>query len=161
MRKSHKGHKNHHKGGGFTLIEILIVVTILSLLAVLGLPSLLETLDRGRHAATLADLKEIGAALERYAVDHQHYPLAEDILALRPVLEPKYIKRLPLKDGWDSSLSYEIGEEGSTYRLRSPGKDGEWQEFEEGEKVQDFTADIVYIDGAFIDPFEDAPEAGS
>lgn len=153
MRKSHRCDRN--KNRGFTLIEVLIVVTILSLLAALSLPSLLEALDRGRHTATLADMKEIATALERYAVDHQHYPLAEDILALRAFLEPKYIKKLALKDGWDHALNYEVGEEGATYRLRSAGKDGEWQDAKVDEEVEDFTADIEVVDGVFIDSFDE------
>ena len=140
---------------GFSLLEVLIVVTIIGMLAAMGLPSLLEALDRGRQTSTVADMKEISTALERYAVDYQKYPEVEAFLELRPLLEPKYIKKLPREDGWGHAFTYGAEEEGGAYRLSSPGKDGEWEGAGE-EKEKDFDSDIICVDGVFLDEEDEA-----
>ncbi len=135
---------------GFTLLEVLIVVTILSAVATIAVPNLLRAIDRGRQSTTLADMRTIGDALERYAVDHLSYPTGAGLEALRPDLEPDYVKQLPLSDGWGHPYVYEVDEEGSTYTLTSPGKDGELQRAAPAEKLRDFSADVVLVDGVFV-----------
>ncbi len=147
-----------HKSQGFTLIEVVIVVTIIAFIATLSFQNLLHALDRGRHSSTLADMREVAMALERFAVDHQSYPRVRDIEALRPALEPKYIKQLPSTDGWRHPLVYEVKGPGMTYTLSSPGKDGEFQDETTVEVTDDYAADIVCIDGVFTrqpDPEQD------
>ena len=55
----------------FTLIELLVVVAILGLLASLLLPALSSAKVRGRRAACLSNLRQIGTALHLYADDHE------------------------------------------------------------------------------------------
>ncbi len=136
---------------GFTLLEVLIVVTILSAVATIAVPNLLRAIDRGRQSSTLADMRTVGDALERYAVDHLTYPTAADLEALRPELEPDYVKRLPARDGWGHPFVFEVDDVGSTYTLRSPGKDGVLQDTGAAERSLDFTADIVLVDGVFLE----------
>ena len=59
---------------GYTLIELLIVITIIGILAVALLPSVLGAPARARDAARKADINNIIAALETYNSDHQQYP---------------------------------------------------------------------------------------
>ena len=70
------------KARGFSLLEVLVTVAIVSLIATLTLPSLIRSMDRGRQSATLADIRVIGSGLERYAVDHGSYPVVSDLEAL-------------------------------------------------------------------------------
>lgn len=153
-----------HPARGFTLLEVVIVVTILALIATLSFQNLLQALDRGRHASTLGDMREIAGALERFAVDHQSYPVVPDIESLRPALEPEYLKQLPLRDGWHHPLVYEVEDPGSTYTLRSPGKDGTFQSgtSQDGTPpdAAGYAADIVCTDGVFRQP-DQQPEPGS
>lgn len=58
----------------FTLIELLIVVAIIAILAAIALPNFLEARTRAAVARVQADQKSVAAALEAYAVDHNHYP---------------------------------------------------------------------------------------
>ncbi len=58
----------------FTLIELLIVITIIGILAVALLPSVLGAPGRARDAQRKADLKNIVAALESFNSDNGHYP---------------------------------------------------------------------------------------
>lgn len=135
---------------GFSLLEVLIVVTILAAIATIAIPNLLRAIDRGRQSSTLTDMRTIGAALERYAVDHLSYPTASDVLALRPELEPDYVKQLPARDGWGHPFVFQVDDQGASYTLRSPGKDGALQETELAPLTHDFEADIVLVDGVFV-----------
>ena len=134
---------------GFTLLEVLIVVTILSAVATIAIPNLLRAIDRGRQSTTLADMRTLGDALERWAVDHHSYPTGTDLESLRDMLEPEYVKQLPLNDGWGHPFVYQVDDQGASYSLRSPGKDGVVQEAEPLEQG-DFAADIVLVDGVFL-----------
>ena len=135
---------------GFTLIELSIVLTIIGIVATLAIPNLLNALDRGRQSSTLSDIRALGTALERYAADHNRYPAAEEISQLKTVLVPAYIKELPIRDGWRHPLVFEVDDQGSTYTLRSPGKDGKFQDEAADMTTHDFSADIVYSDGIFL-----------
>ncbi len=135
---------------GFSLLEVLIVVTIISAIATIAIPNLLNAIDRSRQSSTVADMRTIGSALEHYAVDHLSYPATGDLETLRRELEPDYVKQLPAKDGWGHPFVFEADDQGASYTLRSPGKDGAPQETELVEITRDFAADIVLVDGVFV-----------
>lgn len=67
--------KNFKKA--FTLIELLIVITIIGILAVALLPSVLGAPARARDAARKADIGNIIKALEVYNSDNQKYPAGD------------------------------------------------------------------------------------
>ena len=60
---------------GFTLIEILITVTIISVLAAIGLVTYSTILKNSRDNRRLSDLKLIQSALEDYHADQIYYPV--------------------------------------------------------------------------------------
>ena len=62
------------KKRGFTLIEVLIVVSIIGLLASVVLIGLGGFRARGRDARRIADLREVQNALELYYVKYNSYP---------------------------------------------------------------------------------------
>ena len=59
---------------GFTLVEIMIVVGIISLLAVLALPGLLRARKRAQASRVKDDLRLIEAAVDQYAIETQRQP---------------------------------------------------------------------------------------
>ena len=59
--------------GGFTLIEMLVVIAILALLISLVSPAVGRALERGRATACMMKLREMGTALHLYAVDHRGF----------------------------------------------------------------------------------------
>ena len=81
--------KNNKKG--FTFIEILVVVTIIGILAAIGLVSYQAVNKKSRDGKKKADLEQIRAALEMYRSDSVsgNYP------ALLTDLETTYIYSLP------------------------------------------------------------------
>lgn len=59
---------------GFTLVELLIVMSIIGVLATLIIGSFASSQIRGRDAQRKSDLKQIGGALELFYGDHGQYP---------------------------------------------------------------------------------------
>jgi len=55
---------------GFTLVEIMIVVSIIALLAAIALPGFLRARKRSQAASVLTDLRLIDSAVEQYALEH-------------------------------------------------------------------------------------------
>ena len=135
---------------GFTLIELLIVVAIIGIIAAIAIPNLLNAIDRGKQKRTMADLRSIGTAVEAYSVDTNIYPTAANITAARSVLEPTYIKKMPLTDGWNTQMEYEPGAvSGGGYTLKSYGKGAAEQGSPTGGKTTVFADDIIFVDGQF------------
>ena len=145
-------HRRRHQRG-FTLIEMVVVVAIIGIIAAIALPNLMNALDRSRQSSTLADMRTVATALERYAFDNNGYPVVDGIAGLRAELAPRYLKKLPVEDAWDHPLVYEVDETGSTFTLLSPGKDGELQPpavAAGAAAADDFAVDIVMVDGVFV-----------
>src|SRR5882762_8948442 len=56
--------------GGFTLVEIMIVVAIIALLAAIAVPNFLRARKRSQATRILEDLRMIDSALDQYAIEN-------------------------------------------------------------------------------------------
>ena len=56
--------------GGFTLVEIMIVVAIIALLAAIAVPNFLRARKRSQASRILQDLRVISAAVDQYAIEY-------------------------------------------------------------------------------------------
>ncbi len=56
--------------GGFTLVEIMIVVAIIALLAAIAVPNFMRSRKRAQGTRMKEDLRIIDHAVEQYAIDH-------------------------------------------------------------------------------------------
>ncbi len=66
--------KNSNLTEGFTLIEILVVATIIGLLTTVGATGFQSVTRGGRDALRKADLEQIRSAMEIYKSENNHYP---------------------------------------------------------------------------------------
>ncbi len=116
---------------GFSLIELMVVVVILSILAVVIVPRVIDRPDQARVARATSDIAAIEGALSLYRLDNGQYPTTEqglDALVNRPTRAPVpenwaeggYLARLP-QDPW-----------GRDYEYLSPGVHGDFDVFSLG-----------------------------
>jgi prepilin-type N-terminal cleavage/methylation domain-containing protein len=61
--------KLNTRRGGFTLVEIMIVVAIIALLAAIAVPGFLRARKRSQASRILNDLRMIDAAVDQYAIE--------------------------------------------------------------------------------------------
>ena len=138
------------RDSGFTLIELLIVVTIIGLIAAMAIPNLISAVDKAKQRKTMGDLRQLGSAVELYAVDNDTYPKVGSYPALQPLIQPNYVKTVGGSDGWNHPWIF-TGDtsEGSDYTLMSLAKDGK-PSVVNGGATSDFNCDIVFANGQFF-----------
>jgi general secretion pathway protein G len=77
--------------GGFTLIEIMVVVVILGILAAVIAPAIMGRPDEAKVQAARLDVEGLSSALELYKLDNGVYPTTEqglEALVRRPTGQP-------------------------------------------------------------------------
>ena len=103
-----------HKQGGFTLIELMVVLAIIGVLAALIVPNVLGRADDARVTAARTDVGNLMQALKLYKLDNQRFPSsAQGLQALvtKPSAEPvplnwkPYLDKLPA-DPWGRPYLY-------------------------------------------------------
>ena len=119
---------------GFTLIEIMVVVVILSVLGALVVPQIIDKVDVAKVKRAQSDIRAIQTALDLYRLDNFKYPTTEQglqALVKQPV-DPTitnyntngYLKSLP-KDPWGNVYQYtNPGSDGREYEITTFGRDG-------------------------------------
>ena len=123
------------KRKGFTIIELIVVISIISLLVVFVAPKMFRQLGQARKDLVIPRMKLVEDALERFAINCGRYP--DDSEGLGVLLNAPeelgekwrgpYLKRKQLLDPWDNPFVYEAPGEISSdiYILISYGADGE------------------------------------
>ncbi|MEW7978485.1 MAG: type II secretion system major pseudopilin GspG [Candidatus Sedimenticola endophacoides] len=115
---------NNRKEQGFTLIEVMVVVVILSILAVLVAPKIMSRPDAAKTMKARQDIRALEEAVKLYRLDNYSHPSTEqglDALVSRPSdltdnanwKTGGYVERL-YSDPW-----------GKAYNYLSPGAHGE------------------------------------
>ena len=111
---------------GFTLIELVVVITILGILAALIVPRVVGRTDDARIAAAKQDIASIMQALKLYRLDNGTYPTTEQglkALLAKPTLDP--IPNNWKQGGYLDRNSMPRDPWGNEYRYLSPGTHGE------------------------------------
>ncbi|HDP79250.1 MAG TPA: type II secretion system protein GspG [Spirochaetes bacterium] len=122
---------------GFTLLELLIVITIIGILSIVVVPRFMDIPQKARIEAARQQIAAFGLALDRYNLDNGVYPTSDQGLAAliqKPSTEPApinyndggYLKKREIpKDPWGRDYVYQSpGSHGNDYEIMSYGADG-------------------------------------
>jgi general secretion pathway protein G len=127
-------HRVGRYAGGFTLIEIMVVVIIIGLLAAVIVPQIVSKVDEARVAKAKQDIQSLETALTMYRLDNSKYPTTEQglpALVTQPT-DPSiknwrpggYLQHIS-KDPWGNDYQYVYpGTHGKEYDLFTYGADG-------------------------------------
>jgi general secretion pathway protein G len=117
-----------NKSGGFTLLELLVVIVIIGLLAGYVAPRYFSQVGKSEIQVARAQIESLEKALDQYRLDMRRYPSAEeglDALVAKPGQAASwsgpYLKKAVPSDPW-----------GRPYVYRTPGQKGEFEIFSYG-----------------------------
>ncbi len=117
---------------GLTLVEMLVVLSILALVAAISGPQVMRYLGKAKFEAAAVQLGQISSALDLYYIDNGRYPVeAEGLAALMqpigsaPRWNGPYLKKAQgLLDPWGRPYVYRFPGKHGLFDLYSPGADG-------------------------------------
>ena len=123
--------------GGFTLIELMVVIVILGILAGLIIPRIMGRPEEARQMKAKVQMESIETALRLYKLDNGDYPTTEQ--GLQALVEAPTVGELPKawrqggylekgkmpKDPWDNDYIYLCPGLHGDFDLISYGADGQ------------------------------------
>lgn len=121
---------------GFTLLELLVVITVIAILASLVSPMVFRNVGDAKQTSARAQIESLGLALEQYRLDNDQFPsTAQGLVALRarPSGEPvppnwrgPYLRKEVPLDPWGRAYVYRAPGtvNPGSYDLLTLGRDG-------------------------------------
>ncbi|HBR59702.1 MAG: type II secretion system protein GspG [Deltaproteobacteria bacterium] len=126
--------KKRKRLGGFSFIEVMVVIIILGLLSSIVGVYLFDSAEQAKADATKTQIKGLETALDLYRLHNSRYPSAEQ--GLKALLEKPEVGIIPKnwngpylrgnnlpEDGWGSPYRY-LSVNGKNYEIISLGADG-------------------------------------
>jgi general secretion pathway protein G len=116
---------------GFTLVELLVVMSIIALLLTLAMPRYFGSVDKSKEAVLRENLNQMRDAISRYYADKGKYPESLDALA-----NDRYLRKVPLDPITESTATWIVvqpddPQKGAVFDVKSgaPGKNKEGLEY--------------------------------
>lgn len=109
----------HRAGRGFTLIELVVVMSVIALLLTLAVPRYFHALDNARVNVQRQNVAAIREAIDKFFGDQGRYPAT-----LAELVEKRYLRALPVDPISESSDWIVIAPldsvQGAVYDVRAP-----------------------------------------
>ena len=128
---------DRRREAGFTLFELLVVLTIMALIAAIVAPRVIGYLGRAKADVARSQMSNLVTSLELYYLDVGRYPAEEDGLAALveapeqdgepiPGWRGPYLRdEAGLIDPWGRPYAYAYDTDANRIRVISYGRDGE------------------------------------
>jgi len=123
---------------GFSLVEVLVVIVIITILGTVVAVNLFDTVDETKVASTSASIQALKSAVMKYQLDNGSIPSQRQGLEalVKPTTLPPIPNRFPQGgylqssqlpvDGWGRPFQYLVpGRTGQPFEIISLGKDGQ------------------------------------
>jgi general secretion pathway protein G len=91
VKSRHTNRTTRQGENGFTLVELMIVMTIIGLLAAIAIPNYIRSVNKAKEAVLKEDLHVIRNAIDSYTVDKEKAPQGLDDL-----VQAGYLKTIPV-----------------------------------------------------------------
>jgi len=78
-------------GQGFTLVELLVVLSIVALLLTIATPRYFNNLERAKETTLKEDLSILRESIDKFYGDHNQFPDN-----LEQLVDKKYIRKIPI-----------------------------------------------------------------
>lgn len=116
------------QAGGFSLIELLVVLVILGLIAGLVVPNIMGRGEDAKYRAAVAEVQRLSMAVDEFYLDTGRAPRELRELVERPAnvsnWNGPYIRASNLADPWDNEYHFRYPGENRDFDIYSYGRDG-------------------------------------
>lgn len=128
-----RGQAGAHKAGGFTLLELLVVIVIIGLLAAYVGPKYFSQLGKSEVTIAKAQIEAFEKSLDTYRLDVGRYPSTEEGLAALLAAPASagakwngpYLKKGVPPDPWGHPYQYKAPGSKGEFEIVSLGRDGQ------------------------------------
>jgi general secretion pathway protein G len=110
--------RKHRPDRGFTLIELMIVISMILILVSISIPAYNQSILRAKESVLRQDLFELRSLISQYTLDKQKAPQSLDDL-----VQAGYIKQIPMDPMTGSNSTWTVDQEDSVMSVdqQDPG----------------------------------------
>ncbi|MDH3230464.1 MAG: type II secretion system major pseudopilin GspG [Alphaproteobacteria bacterium] len=124
--------RRSRRSRGYTLVELLVVITILAAIGLIAVPAYMNHLSSAKVRTAGIQIDRLGAILDTYLLDVGRYPTQDEgleaLVSAPPGVDrwagPYLKKKESLNDPWGAAFVYRSPGQHGKYDLYSLGADG-------------------------------------